>query len=108
MRRRACAPFNPPRRALSRFAGAIRIGQSRARNRVGGGEPMSKLTRRSFLAAAGAAAASPAFGATQQKSKALPGEPRSAVDIVIIGAGAAGIAAARRIIASGRKCVVLE
>lgn len=69
---------------------------------------MSKLTRRSFIAAAGAVAAGPALGATQQKSKTLPGEPRSGVDIVIVGAGAAGIAAARRIIATGRKCVVLE
>ena len=69
---------------------------------------MSRLTRRSFLAAAGAIAASPALGATQQKSKTLPGEPRSGVDVVIIGAGAAGIAAARRIMAAGRKCVVLE
>lgn len=67
---------------------------------------MSKLTRRSFLAAAGAVAASPALAATQQKSK--PGVPRSGVDVVIVGAGAAGIAAARRIIAAGRKCVVLE
>ena len=69
---------------------------------------MSRLTRRSFLAAAGAVAASPALGATQQKSKAPTGEPRSGFDVVIVGAGAAGIAAARRIIAAGRKCVVLE
>ena len=67
---------------------------------------MSKLTRRTFLAAAGAIAANPALAATQQKSKAPPGEPR--VDVVIIGAGVAGIAAARRIIFAGRKCVVLE
>ena len=68
---------------------------------------MSKLTRRSFLAAAGAVAAGPAFGATQQK-KAVPGDPRSGTDVVIVGAGAAGIAAARRITAAGRKCVLLE
>jgi monoamine oxidase len=69
---------------------------------------MSDLTRRSFLTAAGAIAAGPALGATQQKSKALPGEPRSGTDVVIIGAGVAGIAAARRIMFAGRKCVVLE
>lgn len=69
---------------------------------------MSKLTRRSFLAAAGAIAASPALGATQQKTKAAPGEPRSGIDVVIVGAGVAGIAAARRVLAAGRKCVVLE
>ncbi|HZO47973.1 MAG TPA: twin-arginine translocation signal domain-containing protein, partial [Xanthobacteraceae bacterium] len=68
---------------------------------------MSRLTRRSFLAAAGAVAAGPAVAATQQKSKAPTGEPRSGLDVVIIGAGVAGIAAARRIVAAGRKCVVL-
>ena len=36
------------------------------------------------------------------------GEPRSGVDVVVVGAGVAGIAAARRIVAAGRKCVVLE
>ena len=69
---------------------------------------MSKLTRRSFLAAAGVAAATPALGAIQQKSKAPASEPRSGVDVVIVGAGVAGIAAARRVVAAGRKCVVLE
>ena len=37
-------------------------------------------------------------------SAATPG----AVDVAIVGAGAAGIAAARRVIAAGRSCVVLE
>lgn len=69
---------------------------------------MPRLTRRTFLAAAGALAAGPAFGAIKQKSRVRPGEPRSGLDVVIIGAGAAGIAAARRIVAAGRKCVVLE
>jgi monoamine oxidase len=69
---------------------------------------MSKLTRRSFLAAAGVLAASHAHGATQQKSRVTRGEPRSGVDLIIIGAGVAGIAAARRVIAAGRKCIVLE
>jgi monoamine oxidase len=69
---------------------------------------MSDLTRRLFLAAAGAIVTQPAFGAAQQKSKAAPSDPRSGTDVVIIGAGAAGIAAARRVMAAGRKCVVLE
>lgn len=69
---------------------------------------MSKLTRRSFLAAAGALAASHAHGASREKSKATRGEPRSGIDVVIIGAGAAGIAAARRMVLAGKKCVVLE
>src|ERR1051325_4137695 len=60
--------------------------------------PMSILSRRSFLAASAAiAAARPAFGA-------LPGD----VDIAVVGAGAAGIAAARRIVAARRRCVLLE
>jgi len=59
---------------------------------------MPRLSRRSFLAASAAFAARPATSAP-----ALP-----ATDVVIIGAGAAGIAAARRIAAGGRKFVVLE
>ena len=61
------------------------------------------MTRRSFLKASAAFAATPvldrrAFGATP---------PREA-DIVVIGAGAAGIAAARRILAANRKVIVIE
>lgn len=69
---------------------------------------MSTLTRRSFLAAAGAVAASHAHGAPQQKSKAPPSAARPAVDVVIVGAGASGIAATRRVLFAGRTCVVLE
>jgi monoamine oxidase len=58
---------------------------------------MSILSRRSFLAASAAVAAVPAFGA-----------PLGDVDIAIVGAGAAGIAAARRIAAVRRRCVLLE
>ncbi len=59
---------------------------------------MPRLSRRSFLAAAAALAASPAAGAP------APG----GVDVVIVGAGAAGIAAARRIAAAGRKFALIE
>jgi monoamine oxidase len=58
---------------------------------------MPRLSRRSFLAASAALAAPPVFAATS-----------APVDVVIIGAGAAGIAAARRIGAAGRKFVLLE
>ncbi len=58
-------------------------------------------TRRSFLAASAAFATVPVFGAT-----AAP-LPRDA-DIVVIGAGAAGIAAARRVVAANRRVVVIE
>ena len=59
------------------------------------------ITRRSFLSASAAFAAAPILRAT-----AAP-QPREA-DIVVIGAGAAGIAAARRVMAANRKVVVVE
>lgn len=61
------------------------------------------ITRREFLAASAASAIGPVFGA---RAWAAP-LPREA-DIVVIGAGAAGIAAARRILAANRKVIVLE
>jgi monoamine oxidase len=61
------------------------------------------MTRRDFLSASAALAAVPAFGA---RAIAAP-LPREA-DIVVIGAGAAGIAAARRILAANRRVIVVE
>jgi monoamine oxidase len=61
---------------------------------------MPRLSRRSFLAASAALAARPALGA------AVPAS--AGIDVVIVGAGAAGIAAAHRIAAAGRKFVLLE
>ena len=60
---------------------------------------MKKLSRRSFLAAAATLAARPALGAPAGSGF---------VDVVIVGAGAAGIAAARRLVAAGRRVAVLE
>lgn len=64
---------------------------------------MKSLTRRSFLrrslTASAAALASPALAAPA---------PASEIDVVIVGAGAAGIAAARRIAAAGRRFVLVE
>ncbi|MFO0574755.1 MAG: FAD-dependent oxidoreductase [Polyangia bacterium] len=66
---------------------------------------MPALSRRALLAAtAGAWAAGRARAAA---SDAAPGTLRE-VDVAIVGAGAAGIAAARRILAAGRRCVLLE
>src|SRR6266487_3244021 len=59
---------------------------------------MISLSRRSFLASSVAVAAHPAL--------ALPAS--SGIDVVIVGAGAAGIAAARRIAAAGRKLAIFE
>ncbi|KPG01090.1 amine oxidase [Rhodopseudomonas sp. AAP120] len=60
------------------------------------------ISRRSFLAASAGLVLVPAF-ATRARA-ALPRE----VDVVVVGAGAAGIAAARRIVAAGRKVLVVE
>jgi monoamine oxidase len=62
------------------------------------------LTRREFLIASAGLAAMPMLG--QRRAQAAP-LPRDA-DIVVIGAGAAGIAAARRIMAANRKVIVIE
>ncbi|MGB9044821.1 MAG: NAD(P)-binding protein, partial [Pseudolabrys sp.] len=60
---------------------------------------MSGLSRRSFLTASAAVIAAPSLVRAQTTSD---------VDVVIIGAGAAGISAARRISAAGRRLVLLE
>jgi monoamine oxidase len=68
---------------------------------------MTRLTRRSFLAACTAVAAEPAWGAPRPSP--APDVPRSGnVDVIIVGAGAAGIAAARRLAAAGRRLALLE
>jgi monoamine oxidase len=61
------------------------------------------ITRRDFLSASAAVAVAPALG-TGAWGAPLPRE----ADIVVIGAGAAGIAAARRIMAANRKVIVIE
>jgi len=83
---------------------------------------MRRLSRRSFLAASAALAAEPALSQTSTppaKKKAAPNaapEPRTRPgpivstgnDVVIIGAGAAGIAAARRLAAARLRFTVIE
>src|SRR6201996_5254865 len=61
------------------------------------------ITRRDFLSASAGLAAASAFGARAQAAP-LPRE----ADIVVIGAGAAGIAAARRVMAANRSVIVIE
>ena len=61
------------------------------------------ITRREFLAASAALAGLPGLA---RSARAAP-VPREA-DIIVIGAGAAGIAAARRVQAANRKVIVLE
>ncbi len=60
-----------------------------------------RMTRRDFLSATAALTLTPVL-----RARAVP-VPREA-DIVVIGAGAAGIAAARRVMAANRKVIVIE
>src|SRR5215475_15326978 len=60
---------------------------------------MPRLSRRALLIGSASLAASPAMGAIATSGY---------VDAVIVGAGAAGIAAARRLQAAGRRIAVLE
>lgn len=60
---------------------------------------MTSLSRRSFLAAAAGVAAAPTFGAPSTAAE---------IDVAIVGAGAAGIAAARKLVAAGRSVRVFE
>jgi monoamine oxidase len=68
---------------------------------------MKHLSRRLFLASAAGVAAAPALAAPRPAPSSEV--PRSGwVDAVIVGAGAAGIAAARRLAAAGRRFVLVE
>jgi monoamine oxidase len=68
---------------------------------------MIRWSRRSFLAASTAVAAVPAWAAPRRPP--APEAPRSGnVDVIIVGAGAAGIAAARRLAAAGKRIALLE
>jgi monoamine oxidase len=66
-----------------------------------------RFTRRAAIggAAAGAAAAAlPAAAAAKTKKK----KPTRYVDVVVVGAGLAGLSAARNLVAAGKKVVVIE
>ncbi len=60
---------------------------------------MKRLSRRSFLAGTAASAAAPTLPLAQTSGD---------VDVVVVGAGAAGIAAARRLLSAKRRFVVIE
>jgi monoamine oxidase len=60
---------------------------------------MTPVSRRAFLAASAAAVASPAIGAPV---------PSGEIETIIVGAGAAGIGAARKLMAAGRRIAVIE
>jgi monoamine oxidase len=76
---------------------------------------MKQISRRSFLAASAAVASATALAApnapgapvSKRSAAALQGSSHT-VDVVIVGAGAAGIAAARRLASFGRRYAVIE
>src|SRR5687768_10577805 len=62
-------------------------------------ETMSSLDRRIFLSGSAALASAPALGAVSASGE---------TDVAIVGAGAAGIAAARKVAAAGRRFALIE
>src|ERR1043166_3864273 len=83
----------------------LRCGKFAKRSRLfqSFGNHAMTMSRRSFLSATAALATMPRWHGGA-RAAALPRE----ADIVVIGAGTAGIAAARRIQAANRKVIVLE
>jgi monoamine oxidase len=68
---------------------------------------MKQWTRRGFLAGATAFAAPPALG-QRRRPAVRREEPKADVDVIVVGAGAAGIAAARKLSAAGRSFTMVE
>lgn len=64
-----------------------------------------RATRRGFLGVLGGLAVTPALAG---KKTVAAAPSRIEVDVVVLGAGAAGIAAARRLVASNRSVIVVE
>ena len=61
---------------------------------------MKPISRRAFLAASASAIAAPALAATRQ--------PPGILDAIVVGAGAAGIAAGRRLAAANKRFIIVE
>src|SRR5688500_15497033 len=76
--------------------------------------PRRALTRRGFVGGAGAGAVGaialrgPAGGTGDSQAKALRGRRPVRADVVVVGAGPAGLAAASKLVEAGRSVLVLE
>jgi monoamine oxidase len=79
--------------AISRAIGQI------ARGTCNRSETMTRLSRRTFMTAMAGAAAAPAI---------VGGVSAADLDVAIVGAGAAGIAAARKLVAAGKRVRIFE
>src|SRR5919202_452362 len=66
------------------------------------------ITRRDLLGAGAAAGAGALVGGTAAEARARHRRQHRCVDVVVIGAGFAGLTAARRLVHAGRSVVVLE
>ena len=69
--------------------------------------PGRRLTRREALKVLGIGSAG-SLAASALRARRLPAGPSRRADVVVVGAGLAGLAAARRLVAAGRKVVLLE
>src|SRR2546430_698152 len=87
------------------------MSSAKSRKLAPGTAPMKRLNRRTFLAASAAASAGRALAGPAGKAPAVSQDKASRaapVEVAIVGAGAAGIAAARRLAAAGRSIAVVE
>ena len=69
--------------------------------------PGAGISRRSLLLGGAGAAAAAALAACEQ-SRSAPRESAGTLDLLVVGAGVAGLSAARTAVAAGLRCLVLE
>jgi monoamine oxidase len=67
-----------------------------------------KITRRAAIGGAAAGAATAAVPGVALAAKKKKKKPTRHVDVVVVGAGLAGLTAARKLVAAGKKVVVIE